>query len=145
MSNTTQLAIEGWLTLEPTPALIGTRCSQTGTYYFPPETTMSRAPGASSASLEEVRLSTAGKLWSYTNAGYQPPDPFIPQTDPFVPFCIAAVELELEQIVVLGQVIAGVEPDDLHIGMDMHLVIDVLYTEDGIDYLIWKWAPGAEQ
>ena len=46
-------AIDGWFTM-PTEtegpgarrtALIGTRCTGSGTYFFPPERVMSRAPG----------------------------------------------------------------------------------------------------
>lgn len=147
--------VEGWFTVpepgsgEP-PALIGTRCSGSGTYFFPPERVMSRAPGFADSPLEEVRLSTQGRLWSYTDANYQPPEPYIPVTDPHVPFCIAAVELEAEQLVVLGQVVAGVTVDDLRVGMQMELVLDVLDTteedEDTVEHVVWKWRPvaGAE-
>ena len=34
-------AVEGWFTLDDEPRLLGTRCRESGTYYFPPETTMS--------------------------------------------------------------------------------------------------------
>lgn len=134
-------AMEGWFTTDSEPRLIGTRCSESGTYFFPPETTMSRAPGHATATLEPVELSRIGTLWSYTNAGYQPPDPYVAVTDPHVPFCIAAVELADEKIVVLGQVVAGVEPTDLQIGDRMELVVDTLYSDDDTDYLVWKWRP----
>jgi uncharacterized OB-fold protein len=138
-------AIEGWFTLAEEPHLLGTRCIDSGTYYFPPETTMSRAPGAAASALEPVELSRTGTLWSYTNAGYPPPEPYVPVTDPFEPFCIAAVELAAERMVVLGQCVAGVTVDDLHVGMEMELVIDTLFTEDGddgpVERLVWKWKP----
>ena len=134
-------AIEGWFTLGDEPRLIGTRCSGSGTYYFPPETTMSRAPGFADSELVPVELSRTGTLWSFTNAGYQPPDPYIPQTDPYEPFCIAAVELADEQIVVLGQTPAGVTVDDLHLGLEMELIVDTLYSDDEHDYMVWKWQP----
>ena len=98
-----------------------------------------------------MELSTRGRIWSYTDAGYRPPEPYVPVTDPHVPFAIAAVELEKEQLVVLGQVVAGVTVDDLRVGMEMELVLDTLYsepsTEDGaqdgdvVEYVIWKWKP----
>ena len=134
-------AIEGWLVLGDDPHLIGTRCSISGSYFFPPERTMSRAPGCSDATLSEVPLSTAGTLWSYTNAGYRPPEPFVPRSDPFVPFCIAAVELATEGIVVLGQCPAGVSIDDLHVGMDMELTIEELDQTGDEQLMIWKWQP----
>jgi uncharacterized OB-fold protein len=134
-------AVEGWFTLEDPPHLIGTRCTGSGTYFFPPERTMSRAPGFADSPLEDVELSRTGRLWSYTNAGYQPPEPFVPQSDPFVPFCIAAVELEKEQLVVLGQCVAGVTIDDLEVGIEMELVLDVLDRTEDADLMIWKWQP----
>ena len=82
-----------------------------------------------------------GRLWSYTDANYQPPEPYVPVTDPHVPFCIAAVELEQEKMVVMGQVVAGITVDDLEVGMEMELVIDTLLTDDQGDQLIWKWRP----
>lgn len=135
-------AIEGWFTMdEADPRLIGTKDTESGTYFFPPETTMSRAPGFADAPLEEVLLSNRGTLWSYTSATYQPPNPYIPVSDPFEPFCIAAVHLDAEQIVVLGQVVAGVQVDDLAVGQEMELVLDVLYSDDQADHIVWKWRP----
>lgn len=142
MTRTAVPAIDGWFTMDDRPHLIGTRCSDTGSYFFPPERTASRAPGATAdATLDDVELSRTGRLWSYTNAGYPPPEPYIPVTDPFEPFWIAAVELETEKMTVLGQVVDGVGVDDLTVGMEMELVLDVLYSDDDNDYMIWKWAP----
>ena len=111
-------------------------------------------PGLSDAELEEVQLSTRGRLWSYTDANYQPPDPYVPVTDPHVPFAIAAVELEAERIVVMGQVVAGITVEDLRVGMEMELVLDTLFSEpssedgaqdgDTVEYMIWKWRPAEE-
>ncbi len=145
-------AIDGWFTMPDDgtpPALIGTLDTTTGTYFFPPERVMSRAPGAADAQLIDVELSRTGKLWSYTDAGYRPPEPYVPVTDPHVPFAIAAVELTEEKMVVMGQVIAGVAVDDLQVGMDMELVLDTLYAEadpdgedgDVVEHVVWKWRP----
>ena len=139
-------AIEGWFTLDDEPRLIGTKCVDSGTYFFPPETTMSRAPGHSTSELVPVELSRTGKLWSYTNAGYKPPEPYIAVTDPYEPFLIAAVELDAEKIVVLGQCVPGVTSADVTVGDEMELVLDTLYSDedaaDGpIDHVVWKWRP----
>ena len=141
MTRTRVPAVEGWFTLDDPPHLLGTRCTNSGTYYFPPETTMSRAPGFADSTLEPVELSRIGRIWSFTNAGYQPPEPYIPTTDPHEPFAIAAVELLEEQIVVLGQVASGFGVDELHVGMEMELVLETLYSDDESDYVVWKWKP----
>jgi uncharacterized protein len=31
--------------------------------------------------------------------------------------------------------------EDLTIGDEVELVVDKLYSEDGCDYLVWKWRP----
>lgn len=143
MSRTRVPAVEGWFTLDDEPRLLGTRCTDSGTYYFPPETTMSRAPGYADSTLEQVELSRRGTIWSFTNAGYQPPEPYIPTSEPYEPFAIAAVELAAEQIVVLGQVVSGVGVEDLRIGMEMELVLETLYSDEENDYVVWKWKPVA--
>ena len=92
-----------------------------------------------------MRLSRFGTVWSYTDACYQPPSPYVTPGDEHVPFCIAAVELAAEGLVIMGQVVAGVTVDDLQVGQRMELVVDVLFSDDETDHLIWKWKPvGAE-
>lgn len=123
------------------PHLIGTKCEDSGAYFFPPEYTMSRVPGFADSTLTEVALSRTGTLWSYTSAGYSPPAPYVPVTEPFEPFAIAAVELLEEQMVVLGQVVDGVSTDDLRVGMAMELVAAPLFEDDDAVHMVWKWKP----
>jgi uncharacterized OB-fold protein len=135
-------AVEGWFTTdEHAPALLGSRCTTCGTYSFPRETFFCKNPACVGRAFEEVELSRRGTLWSYTNNCYQPPAPYVPVTEPFEPFAIAAVELTTEQIVVLGQVAAGVAVDQLVIGSEMELVVDTLFTDDDNEYVVWKWQP----
>jgi uncharacterized protein len=62
-------------------------------------------------------------------------------TDEHVPFCIAAVELPAERIVVLGQVVAGVSVDDLTVGQEVEVVVDTLFVDDEAEHQIFKWQP----
>jgi len=134
-------ALEGWYTLDGTkPQLIGSKCTACGTYYFPKQSRFCRNPACHGAEFEEVPLSRRGRVWSYTNACYQPPEPFV-APDPFVPFTIAAVELERERMVVLGQVVAGVDVNDLKVGAEMELVLDTLYSDEEAERVVWKWKP----
>jgi uncharacterized OB-fold protein len=64
-------------------------------------------------------------------------------TDPFEPVAVAAVELENEKMVVLGQVVADVTTADLEIGMEMELVLDTLFEDEENDVVVWKWRPAA--
>jgi uncharacterized OB-fold protein len=130
-------AVEGWFTADP-PRLLGLRDPSTGTYFFPRDTAVSRPPQASGVELEEVELSTTGRLWSWTTNHYAPPEPYV-SPEPFEPYTVAAVELLDEQMVVLGQVAAGVDPESLSIGADMQLVVETLYEDDDNEYVVWKW------
>jgi uncharacterized protein len=137
-------AVEGWFTTEDRPALVGSRCRSCGTVFFPREEAFCRNPGCTGESFDEVELSRTGRIWSYTDARYQPPPPYIPATDPYEPFALAAVELESEGLVVLGQVAAGYGVDDLTVGAPVELVVETLYTDDdGVDRTIWRWRPVA--
>jgi hypothetical protein len=134
-------AIDGWYTLDrKAPHLIGSRCTACSTYFFPKQDHFCGNPACDSTDFDEVELSRTGTLWSYTNACYQPPEPYV-SPDPFQPFAIAAVQLEAEQLVVLGQVIAGTGVDDLKVGMPMELVLETLHEDETGDRLIWKWKP----
>jgi uncharacterized OB-fold protein len=134
-------AVEGWFTLDP-PALLGSRCRRCGTFAFPREAAFCRNPDCESTEFDEVPLSTSGTVWSYTDARYQPPPPYV-AADPYEPFCIAAVELAAEKMVVMGQVVPGVAVDDLTVGAEVELVLDTLYEDDEHEYLVWKWKPVA--
>ena len=136
-------AIEGWHTMEAKPHLIGTQCQDCGTYFFPKQNDYCRTPECESTNFCEVELSRTGKVWSYTNACYKPPAPFVAQ-EPFVPYAIAGVQLETEQMVILGQVIEGLTVDDLKVGMPMELVLQPLHETDDDIKVTWKWQPLAQ-
>lgn len=136
-------AIEGWYTMDPqAPHLIGSRCSGCGTYFFPRQDTYCRNPDCDCSEFEEVELSRTGKIWSYTNACYQPPQPFV-AADPFEPYALAAVELEKEQMVILGQVADELGVDSLRVGMEMELVLQPLHEDEDDIKVTWKWRPVA--
>jgi uncharacterized OB-fold protein len=134
-------AIEGWFTMDAArPHLLGSCCTVCGTYFFPRQASFCRNPDCASTTFEDVELSRTGRVWSYTNACYEPPEPFV-APKPFEPFAIAAVELEREKMIVLGQVVAGVGVEELEVGMPMELVLETLYRDGDTDKLIWKWKP----
>jgi uncharacterized protein len=135
------MTVDGWFTQTAEPALLGGRCVSCGTYVFPNTRKFCPNPTCASESFDEVALSRTGRIWSYTDARYQPPPPYVPVSDPHEPFTIAAVELEAEKLVVMGQVVPGVGVDDLRVGMPVELVLDVLYADDDGEHLVWKWRP----
>jgi uncharacterized protein len=133
-------AIEGWFTTGPEPALIGSQCAECGCVFFPRTEGFCRNPACAGEAFEDVELSRRGRVWSYTDAQYQPPPPYIPVSDPFEPFALAAVELP-EGLVVLGQVAAGYGVADLEVGKEVELVVETLYTDDDGERTIWRWRP----
>jgi uncharacterized protein len=138
-------AIEGWYTLDETaPTLIGSRCTSCGTFFYPPpQVAFCRNPNCEGETFERVPLSRTGRIWSFTNACYPPPEPFVAPS-PFVPFAIAAVELEKEKMIVLGQIVGGVGIEDLSVGMTVELVLETLYADADADKVTWKWKPVRE-
>ncbi len=136
------LGAEGWFTYDvDEPALIGRRCTTCGTYVFPEVAHGCPNPACAGVDFEAVELSRRGTLWSYTDARYQPPSPYVVPAGEHEPFCIAAVHLAAEGLVVMGQVVAGVTVDDLDVGQEMEVVVDVLYADAEGDHLVWKWRP----
>ncbi|MGA8726221.1 MAG: OB-fold domain-containing protein [Acidimicrobiales bacterium] len=134
-------AVEGWFTMdEVAPTLLGSRCTTCGLVSFPKQTYFCRNPLCQGTEFAEVELSRTGTVWSFTDACYQPPEPYR-AADPYVPFAIAAVELAAEKMVVMGQVVTGVGVGDLTVGTEVELVLDTLYEDDEHEYLVWKWRP----
>jgi uncharacterized OB-fold protein len=140
---TTTPAIDGWFTTGPDPALVGTRCTTCETVYFPRASGFCRNPGCSGEEFAEVELSRRGTIWSYTDAQYQPPPPYVPSSDPYVPFALAAVELP-EGMVVLGQVAEGYGVADLRVGAEAEVVVETLYSDETGERTIWRWKPVTE-
>ena len=60
-----------------------------------------------------------------------------------MPFALAAVELP-EGIVVLGQLADGYGVDDVHVGSEVEVVVETLYTDDSGERTIWRWKPVTE-
>lgn len=135
------LGAEGWFTDGEQPSLVGQRCTTCGTYAFPRAGYGCPNPACPGMAFDDVPLSRRGTVWSYTDARYQPPPPYVVPTDDHVPFCIAAVHLAAEDLVVMGQVVAGVTVEDLTVGQEVEVVVDVLFSDDDTDHLIWKWKP----
>jgi uncharacterized OB-fold protein len=136
----TSPAIEGWFTTGDAPALIGSQCTTCTTVFFPRMAGFCRNPACDGTEFTDTELSRRGRVWSYTDAQYQPPPPYIPNTDPYVPFALAAVELP-EGLVALGQVADGFGVADIKVGDEVELVIETLYADETGDRTIWRWRP----
>lgn len=142
--------IEGWFTTGEEPRLLASRCTTCSNVVFPPVSSDTgaaafycRNPACDGDQHDSVELSRRGTVWSYTDAQYQPPAPYVPASDPYQPFALAAVELP-EGIVVLGQVAAGFGVSDLKVGAEVELVIETLNVDDTGERTIYRWKPVVE-
>lgn len=137
-------AVEGWFTSGERPRLLGSRCTRCADVVFPPvpedASSFCRNPACAGVGTERVELSARGRVWSYTDAQYQPPAPYVPASDPFEPFALAAVELP-EGLTVLGQVARGYGVADLTVGDEVELVVEALYADESGERSIWRWKP----
>lgn len=135
-------AVDGWFTMGNEPALLASRGTETGSFFFPKNLAFSRNPAAPTEDLTEVELSRRGRVWSWTTNHYQPPAPYV-AADPFVPYTVVAVELAEEEMVVLGPLVPECDPATLTVGTEVELTLGTLYEDDDHEYVIWQWKPVA--
>ncbi len=143
MTRTRKPAVPGWFDQDAADfRLLGTRCRDCGAVFFPREDTFCRNPACGGDELVEVPLSRHGTVWSYTDARYRPPAPYV--SDPeaeWQPYALVAVELAAERMVVLGQAAPGVTAADLAVGTRVELVPGVLDEDDAHSWTTWQWRP----
>ena len=132
-------AIDGWFVDGHDAHLVGQSCTTCATTVFPPTATTCPNPSCRGDELAMRPLARTGIVWSWATNHYEPPAPYIPP-DPFVPYTVVAAELDDEGIVVLGQLAAGADPADLHVGASVEVVVETLFTDDDGARTIWKFA-----
>lgn len=117
------------------PRLIGSRCLDCGEIFFP-----TRNDGfcthCQSENLEEIQLSSHGKIYSYTIVMQRPPVYYRGT----VPYAIGYVELpegvRVETLFSINNL------EQLRIGLDVELVIEKLHEdEEGNEVLTYKFKP----
>lgn len=139
--------VEGWFTTGDEPRLLASRCTTCSNVVFPPVSSDAgaaafycRNPACDGEEHDSVELSRRGTVWSYTDAQYQPPAPYVPASDPYQPFALAAVELP-EGLVVLGQVADGYGVADLSVGAQVELVVETLHADETGERTTYRWKP----
>lgn len=111
--------------------LLGSRCRGCGAHFFP---VREACAGCLSQDLETVAFSTDGVLYTYTVVRQS-----IPAFE--VPYILGYVDFP-EGVRIMGQ-IAGIEPDDITIGMPMVLSIEPFGTDDDGNSLTgYRFRPG---
>ena len=134
-----QIPVEDGLFTWPSeqPSLIGSRCKSCGHYFFP-RIKICQNPDCNEKEVEDVLLGRRGKLWSYTIQHYAPPPPYHGP----VPLTIGLMELSEEKLRIMGQLVEGIKPEDIKIGMELELVVEKLFDdEEGNEVMTWRFRP----
>lgn len=107
--------------------LLASECEACGKKFFPKK---NRCLSCFSNNMKEIMLEGDGKLYTYTIV--QMPTYKYPP-----PFAIGWIELP-EGIRIMGQ-LKNWENRDLKIGMAANLIVDVLWEEDGKEFIGYKF------
>jgi uncharacterized OB-fold protein len=126
---------EGLWTSDEKPQLIGSQCTHCGEVFFP-----KRENGlcsyCQSSNLKEIKLSSKGKIYSYTVVMQRPPVYYKAE----VPYAIGFVELP--EGIRVETLFTGCHLDDLRVGMEVEMLIDKLHEEeDGTEVYCYKFRP----
>ena len=119
--------------------LWGSRCDHCGTVTFPQQ---GSCPRCTRDGAKRHALAREGALWSWTIQGFPPKSPpYAGSAEGFQPYGVGYVELG-GKVRVEG-ILTTADPDQLEIGMTMHVVaIPVAgHEQDGL--LTFAFAPGA--
>ena len=121
------------------PQLIGSRCTACRIVTFPAQES---CPRCSSTEMAIEPLPRRGRLWAWTTQHFPPPSP--PYAGPtgkdFVPFGVGYVELPGELRV--ESRLTEADPDALHAGMEMELVVVPFATDsDGNEIVNFAFRP----
>jgi uncharacterized OB-fold protein len=128
---------DGLFTTQPdgTIALVGGYSPTSGKYHFP---RLPACPYTGAADVETVTLRGNATLWGWTAVTAPPPG-----YEGEVPYGFGIVELVHERLRVVSR-LTEPDPAKLEFGQPMHLVADILHTDDdGADVVTYAFAPGA--
>lgn len=113
------------------PRLLGNRCSGCQAYFFPKRYLCAKCH--KNGTMEEVRLSNQGKLYTYCIVRVAP-EGFT------APYALGYVDLPEGPRIFSA--ITGIELSDLQIGMELELVIEPVRKDlEGHDILGYKFRP----
>lgn len=131
---------EGMLELPAGPdrpgSLLGSRCRACGELFFIRRAICECCQGQD---LEDVTLSSRGRLHSFTVMYYPAPPPYQPP-EPFVPYGVGWVELQ--DGIVVYSLLTENDPARLHTGMEMELVIEPFSVDpDGNQLMTCRFRP----
>lgn len=122
------------------PRLVGSRCGACGVVTFPHQ---HGCPRCGAESMEPATLAGRGTVWTWTTQEYPVKEPYAgPSGDDWRPFVLGYVDLDGE--VRVETHLVGCSPDDVHIGMEVELVlVPFRHDADGTEVLSYGFRPTA--
>jgi len=112
------------------PALIGSRCQNCGDHFFPKRYI---CLSCGQEGIEETALGGRGKIWTYTVARQTAPGSLMQ-----APYVIVVVQLAEGAMV--QAVLADCDPEAVHVGMDVEMVLEKMGTSaEGNDLMAFKF------
>jgi len=120
--------------------LLGSRCNDCGELFFIERRVCERCQ---SQNLSGTALSRHGTLYAFSVMHYPAPPPYQPP-DPFEPY--GAGWIELPEGLILYGLLTENDPEKLHTGMPMELVIDAFSeNEDGQQIMTYRFKPASTE
>ncbi len=120
------------------PRLLGSRCANCRTPYFPRSETCHN-PECDRSDMQDDSFGPEGRLISIALQNYPPPPPTI-ASDPYVTYGVGLVDLP-EGLRVIGRLLAE-DPEQVPVGGNVALVIAPLgHDSEGREVLSWQWKP----
>jgi uncharacterized OB-fold protein len=136
-----QVPVRAGLWSEPTVSdgkvnLVGHTCSDCGELFFPIKEN-GICTYCHSKNLNEVALSTKGKVHTFTVVEMRPPGGYYRGE---VPYAIGFVELP--EGIRVETLFTDCDPEEIAVGMEVEMIIDVLHEDDeGNEILAYKFRP----
>lgn len=120
------------------PQLIGCRCSDCQAVFFPEQPGCGRC---GSIELERVLLPKTGTVYSWTSQEFLPPPPYAggETRDTFAPMGIGLIDLE--GVVFVEGRLTECDPEKIHIGDKVELVIVPFRSDDDKDVVTYAFKP----
>jgi uncharacterized OB-fold protein len=119
----------------PAPALLGTRCADCGTLYYP-QVVSCRNPDCEGKDVVPARIMARGQLYSFTVQRYRPPPLFAIES--WQPYVLGLVDVE-NGLRVMGIVEAPLE--EVRIGMPLRLSTLTLNAEGAQTVMTHSFVP----
>ena len=117
-------------------SLIGCKCRKCGEQFF---VKREICENCQSQDLDEITLSSNGKLYAFSVMFYPPPPPYKPPK-PFVPFGVGWIALP--EGLVIYSLLTENDPSKLKMGMEMELIFNKFDEDkDGNDLMVCMFKP----